>query len=112
MTFGVTFGINGRSVTAPDEVVWSNVVQGEALSGREKRSPYKYCEWRIELANGCRLDWYDYDNTTLASFTTTPPDEVDEYETYTIDVVCQSVSHRGRRSVATDVTARFLVYVG
>lgn len=110
MTYGIQYAINGNGVTAPDEEAWSNIVVGDALSGQERRSPFKQLEWRKQVAGPCYLDWYDYDNQTLDSLTTRTPGELVEYETYTT-AICQSVTFRHRRSNANEIVAVFLVLV-
>ena len=107
---GIFYAINGREVTAPDEEVWTPISVGLSLTGRQKRSPYRRLEWRKTVADCGRLDWLAYDNTTLTSLITRPPDELDGFEEYT-DVVCQSVSFRHKRSVGSEIVAVFLVYV-
>ena len=108
MPVGIVYSINGNSVQAPDEEVWGNIVMGTSLTGRQKRSPYRQLEWRKVITDACRLDWFDYDNTTLASLTTRPYNKLDEHATYT-DVICQSVTMRQRRSVGNEMVAVFLV---
>jgi hypothetical protein len=111
MPSGVVFSINGVGVTAPDEEVWTPISVGVALTGRQKRSPYYRLEWTKQVADDCRLDWFDYDDTTLTSLWTRPPSGLNEYAKYT-DAICQSVVMRHRRGVGNEVIARFLVYVG
>lgn len=107
MPWGV-YRINGVEVTSPDEEVWSPQVIGVDLNGEQNRSPYQGLEWRKTVSDQCRLDWDEYDNTRLESLTTRPPHTLDEFETY-IDVVCQSVTMRHRRSVGNEIVASFLV---
>jgi len=107
----VIYSINDTEVTSPDEEVWSPVAIGTALTGRQKRSPYWRLEWHKTVAGPCRLDWFDYDNTTLDSLTTRTPGKLDISEIYT-DAVCQSVVFRQRRGVGNEIVATFLVYVG
>lgn len=111
MAEGIYYRINGQEVTAPDEEVWSPIVIGTSLAGEQKRSPYWRLEWRKTVADVCRLDWFDYDNTTLESLTTRPPKLLDQHETYT-DAICQSVGFRQRRGVGNELVAVFLVCVG
>jgi len=108
---GNVYAINGLIVTTPDEEVWTPHVMGDALTGRQKRSPYRILEWRKQVADRCLLDWFSYDNTTLVSLTATPPGTLDQHETYT-DAICQAVNFRKRLSVGNEIVARFLVCVG
>jgi hypothetical protein len=108
---GVAYAINGTGVTPPDSATWPPTVIGQDLNSLQKRSPYRIHEWSKQVAGPCHLDWFDYDNTTLASLVTRPPGTLDEMETYT-DAVLQSVTMRQDRNVGTQVTAQFLVYVG
>lgn len=106
----VWHSINREATTQPDDVQWADVVIGDALSGTERLSPYKYCEWTRQVDDTCGLDWYDHKNTQLQSLTTYPPDKTNEVETYT-DAFCKTVTHRTRRGKANEIMARFLVYV-
>jgi hypothetical protein len=108
---GQHFMINNLVVTTPDEEVWSPILIGDALSGTQRRSPYQILEWRKQVADRCRLDWFDFDNTVLAALVCTPPGETDQHERYT-DAICQSVGMRKRHSVANEVVARFMVNTG
>ncbi len=109
-TKGVWYKINGDGVTTPDEEVWTPIAVGVALTGRQKRSPYWQLEWRKQVADSCDVDWWTYDNTTLSSLWTRPPDKLDETEQYT-DAICQSVEMRQRRGFGNEIVATFLVYV-
>jgi hypothetical protein len=108
---GVAFAINGVGVTCPDSATWPPTVIGQSLNGTQRRSPYRIHEWSKQVAGPCHLDWFDYDNTVLASLVTRPPGTLLDMETYT-DVVLQTVTMRQDRNVGTQVTAQFLVYVG
>lgn len=108
---GVAYAINGAGVTPPDAATWPPTVIGESLNGEQKRSPYRTHEWSKQVSGPCHLDWFAFDNTTLASLITRPPGTLLDMETYT-DVVCKSVTMRQDRNVGTQVTAIFLVYVG
>lgn len=110
-TKGVWYSINGNKTTSPDEATWPPIVIGTALSGLQKRSPYRYHEWHRQLTDTCDLDWFAYDNTTLTSLWTCPPGKLDETVQYT-DAICQSVEMRQRRGFGQEVVATFLVYVG
>jgi len=105
------FALNGLEVTAPDEEVWIPIVQGDALTGRQKRSPYERLEWRKQVADHCRLDWFAFDNTTLSSLRTRMPGSLTNFVVYT-DAVCQSVTFRQRRGLGGEVIARFIVCIG
>lgn len=106
------YAINGKRVTAPDEEAWQNIVLGDSNSGGENRSPYKILEWRKRVAGRCNLDWFDYDNTQLSSLVTRAPGELSDWQEYTTDVHCKSVTFRQTRSIGNEVVATFLVYVG
>ena len=108
---GVAYAINGIGVTCPDDALWSPTVIGQSLNGTQKRSPYRIHEWSKQVSGPCHLDWFDFDNTILASLVTRPPGTLRQQETYT-DVVLQVVTMRQVRNVGTQVTARFLVFVG
>ncbi len=111
MAKGIWYKINGEGVTTPDEEVWTPVVIGTSLSGTQKRSPYWQLEWRKQVADACDVDWWEYDNTTLTSLWTRPPDKLDETVQYT-DAICQSIEMRQVRGFGQEVVATFLVYVG
>ena len=111
MPAGVLYAINDIEVTTPDEEVWTPIVTGLDLNSLQKRSPYQRLEWRKTVANECYLDWWQFANTVLSSLTCRPPGLLDEFTTYT-DVRCQSVTLRQRLSVATEVVATFVVYIG
>ena len=110
MPAGVLYAINGIEVTTPVEEVWTPVSSGVALTGRQKRSPYYYLEWRLQVTDMCYMDWFPFDNTTLTSLTCRPPRALDRFRTYT-DAICQSVNFRQRLSVGTEVVATFLVNI-
>jgi hypothetical protein len=109
--------INGYEVYAPDEEVWSEIVIGDALSGEQKRSPYRELTWTRQVADDCTLsggnkDWFTYDNTTLASITTrTYKSTLDDFTTYA-SAVCKSVDVRMRHGVGNQIVAVFWVDVG
>lgn len=111
MPRGQSFMINDLVVTTPDEEVWIPIVVGDALSGTQRRSPYRTLEWRKRVADCGLLDWFDHDNTVLTSLVCTPPEEVDQWQRYT-DAICKSVVARKTHTVATEVVATFLVNVG
>jgi hypothetical protein len=110
MPAGVFYAINDVEVTSPIEEVWTPVVSGVALTGRQKRSPYYYLEWRLQVTDMCYMDWFPYDNTTLTSLTCRPPRKLAEFNTFT-DAVCQSVNFRQRLGAGTEVVATFLVNI-
>lgn len=105
------YAINDIEVTAPDEEVWTPIVQGESLTGRQKRSPWYRLEWRRTVGGPCELDWYDFDNLTLSSLSCRPPGILDDFVRITSPApICQSVTLRHRLSVGTEIVATFLVY--
>lgn len=107
---GVFFMINGAGVVSPDTEVWDPISMGAALTGEQKRSHYRHLRWQKTIAEKCDLDWWEYDNVTLTSLTTRPPDELAMSETYS-DAICQSVTMRHSHGRGIDVTANFLVNV-
>lgn len=108
---GVYYQINGQSVPAPDEEQWAPIEVGVALTGEQRRSPFRRLEWRKRVADQCRLeDWIQFDNTILDSLVCRPPDGLDQHERYT-DVICQSVTATFRHHVGMEIVAVFLVNV-
>jgi len=108
MPKGVLYKINGISISAPDEQVWGDIVQGNDLNGLPVISPYKKVEMRQQVGDQCNLDWFDYKGQALTSFTCPPPDELDGYQRYT-DAICQTVYFSHRQGVAQQIVAVFLV---
>lgn len=110
MTYGVFFELNKLPVTPPDEEVWVTEVVGTALSGHERRSPYRMLTWTKRTVDCSRIDWFDYDGVTLESITTRGYDQLVEHETYT-SALCLGVAFRQREGVGMDIVARFLVNI-
>ncbi len=108
MPRGALFKFNDITITAPDEQVWADIVQGNDLNGLPVISPYKRLELRQQVGDECNLDWFDYKGTVLTSLTCPPPDEIAEYQRYT-DAICQSVHFRHRQGVAQEIVAILLV---
>ncbi len=108
MPRGVLYKINGISITAPDEQVWSDITQGNDLNALPVFSPYKRMELRQQIGDECNLDWFEYKGTVLESITCPPPDEIAEYQRYT-DAICQTVFFRHRQGVAQEIVGIFLV---
>ena len=108
---GVWYKINEQEVTPPDEEVWTPIVVGSGLSGKQKRSPYWQLEWHKQVLDSCdAADWWEYNNKTLVSLWTRSPGKLDETEQYT-DVICQRVEMRQVRGFGQQAVATFLVYV-
>jgi len=105
---GVRYGINGTRLPSPDEESWTPIAVGEGLDGRQKRSPFMLVEWLMNVAGPNHMDWFQYDNQVLESWTGRVRKEVDEYDTFT-DAVCVSVVSRHRRSVSSQIVATFKV---
>lgn len=104
--------INGHAITVPDEETWQRIVNGDTLNGLESRTGFSILQWTKRVGGPCHLDWYDYDNEELSSLRARPDPEIDEYETYTTQVFCKSVTSRKVHSQAMDIVATFLVYTG
>ena len=111
---GVAFGINGSQVTAPDECNWEEKIVGNALSGIQKRSPYRTVTWSKQIVGKCDLnteshDWFEYENQALSSITLpTYKGRLDDFSTYT-RAICKSVAVRNRRGVGNQLTASFWI---
>jgi len=107
----IAYMINKKPVVSPDEERWTSDVVGEGLDGLERRSPYKVLQWSKRVIRKDQVDWFDYDNTTLTSLVTRPPEEIDGYAEYT-DAICRSVIMTHSHGVGMQVIATFLVNVG
>ena len=100
--------INDLVMPTPDTEQWSDNVVGVSLALTQRRSPYQMLIWRKAVVDGCRLDWFDYDNTALTSLTTRGPGDLKEVTRYT-DVICQQVTMVQSREAGRQVEAHFLV---
>ena len=111
------YAIDGIETYAPDEETWGELVTGEALSGEQKRSPYREHTWTRQVGDACDLDggtddWMAYDNTVLGSITTrTYKGIMDAFTTYT-DAICKTVNVRKRRGVGNEIVAVFWIRTG
>lgn len=108
--WGIAFMMNGQGVDAPDDIDWTHISMGDALTGQQRRSPYMACTWTKRAHWGCDMSWFDFDNTILTHFVCPPPDESKQYEVYT-DAICQTVKAIHRHGSMFDIQAVILVRV-
>lgn len=108
--WGIHFMINGQGVVPPDDVDWTPIVVGEGLDGLERRAHYRTVKWTKRAVPGCDMDWFQFDNTELTSFTCPEPDNSRQSETYTT-AICKSVKALQSHGNMQDIQAVFLVKV-
>lgn len=107
--YGINFMINDRGVETPDDVDWTTISMGDAVDGLERRSHYRTLKW-TKRALDCGLDWFQFDNTRLASIVCPSPTNNRDSIRYT-DAYCKSVKALQRHGNMFNIQALFLVHV-